>query len=62
MSGSGAVGLASNLTSLASAQVVLNAQAGLQRGVLDLQQDIMAQLFAQMLAQLGQGIHLNIQA
>lgn len=58
MPGSGAVGLASSLTSLDTAQAVLSAQVGVQRGVLDLQQQIMQQLFAQM----GMGVNLNLQA
>ena len=62
MAGSGAVGLATSLTSMGTAQAMLSAQAGIQRGVLDLQQDVIQQLLAQMMMDLGHGVNLNLLA
>lgn len=58
--GSGAVSLASTLSGVQNAQTALQFQAGVQRDVLDLQQQVIEQLFAQLLAQAGIGTNLNL--
>ncbi len=60
MSPSGAVGLVQGLTGLQSAQAFVRAQAGLQRGALDLQQQVIEQLLAQLLQQVGIATQLNL--
>ncbi len=62
MSGSGAVGLAGSLSGISTAQAMLSAQANLQRGVIDLQQDLITQLLSQIMVDLGRGVHLNLLA
>ena len=62
MSPSGAVSLVQSLTGLQTAQAFAGAQAGLQRGTLDLQQHLIEQLFAQLLQQVGIGANLNLLA
>lgn len=62
MSGSGAVGLAGSLSGISTAQAMLSAQASLQRGVIDLQQDLITQLLSQIMVDLGRGVHLNLLA
>lgn len=58
--GSGAVSLASSLSGVQNAQTALQFQVGVQRDVLDLQQQVIEQLFAQLLAQAGIGANLDL--
>lgn len=56
------VGALTGSTSLEAAQALLSAQVGLQRDALDLQQQLVEQLLAQLLQHVGIGARLNLLA
>lgn len=62
MSSSGAASLAASLSGVQAATAALGFQASVQRGVLDLQQQLIEQLLAQFLSQMGIGANLNLTA
>ena len=62
MSPSGAVSIVQSLSSLDTAQAALSAQVSVQRGVLDLHQDIILRLLASAFADVGVGANLNLLA